>query len=306
MSVTVVGSANLDIVYRVERIPHGGETVLASASTRNPGGKGNNQAVAAARAGADVTFVAALGSDDAAQLLVDTLDSCGATSMVRRIDAATGTALITVDDGGENAIVVDQGANAHLVELTADEKRAVSAADYLLLQLETPLATVTQAARVAREAGTPVVLNAAPITELPGELLALVDVLIVNEHEAAELARQLGGEMPTGDLTVDAARSLAVTLTEQVGAVVVTLGGAGALVLPSHDADAAHVPARRVTAVDTTGAGDTFCGALVAALDDGRELVDAAGFATAAAGLSVQSHGAVPSIPERDAILAAL
>ncbi|MDQ1575245.1 MAG: ribokinase [Microbacteriaceae bacterium] len=310
MSVVVVGSANLDLVYRVERIPGPGETVLATGYESNPGGKGNNQVVAVARAGASVTFVAALGRDSAADEIVASLDASGVTQLLRRVDAPTGTALITVDGSAENTIVVNSGANALLRDLDEGELAAIAQADLLLLQLETPLETVIEAAVVAREAGTTVVLNAAPIQSLPTELFDSVDLVIVNEHEAAQLARGVhpGIEIPETLHTADAAH-IADVLTGLGVAVIITLGAEGALVsVPGEPA--AHVPGIRVKAVDTTGAGDTFCGALIAALDarashgaDRRSrpeldtLVRAAEFATAAAALSVQRVGAVPSIP---------
>jgi ribokinase len=310
VSVVVVGSANLDLVYRVERIPGPGETVLAIGYESNPGGKGNNQVIAVARAGAPVAFVAALGRDSAADEIVASLDASGVTQLVRRVDAPTGTALITVDQTAENTIVVSSGANAMLRDLDADERAAIEQADLLLLQLETPLETVIEAAAVAREAGTTVVLNAAPIQSLPTDLLESLDLLIVNEHEAAHLARGVhpGIEIPEILHTADAAH-IADVLTGLGVAVIVTLGAEGALVAVPGE-PAAHVPGIRVKAVDTTGAGDTFCGALLAALDarlheggDRRSrpeldaLVRAAEFATAAAALSVQHVGAVPSIP---------
>lgn len=316
MSTTVVGSANLDLVYRVERIPSPGETVLAASSDAVPGGKGNNQAVAAARAGAEVTFVVALGRDAAGDRLAAEARAAGVRVLDRRVDAATGTALITVDAAGENSIVVDSGANARLRELTAAEREAVTAADVLLLQLETPLETVVEAAALARAAGTLVVLNAAPVRSLPPALLDDIDLLVVNEHEAVLLAPGAGSP-----------REAAVALAGDARAVVLTLGGEGALVVVP-GADPVAVPAHRVAVVDTTGAGDTFCGALAAELDrsvtgggraassrrfaagsDGAPnaldgLVAAARFASAAGALAVQRAGAVPSIPTIEEIRA--
>lgn len=278
--VVVVGSANLDLVYRVAALPAPGETVLASGAAKHPGGKGNNQVIAAARAGAPATFVAAIGADADGDHLVSVLEEAGVRLLLRRPATPTGTALITVDDVAENSIVVNSGANAELVDLTADELAAVAAADVLLMQLETPLPTVTAAATAARDAGTIVVLNAAPFQPLPPELLDHVDVLVVNEVEAAAL----------GDDQLD-----------RVPECVVTLGARGALVRDRTGAETT-VASPRVEAVDTTGAGDTFCGALAAALHEGRGLADAARFAVAAGALSVQREGAVSSIPTRDEI----
>jgi ribokinase len=349
MTVTVLGSANLDLVYRVEQIPAPGETVLATGFAQHPGGKGNNQVIAVARAGAPVTFVAALGSDAAAATLTEQLHADGVSTLIRTVDAPTGTALITVDDRAENSIVVNSGANALLVDLDEREEQAIRDADVLLLQLETPVDTVQRAAQVARDAGTTVVLNAAPILDLPSAVLEALDVLIVNEHEAAALARFAGidavvRERTSGDDSADpehgsdaetallrSHRRLAAALTELVPVVVVTIGAAGVVVAQRGADGTRHVAGRRVTATDTTGAGDTFCGAFVAALDasgadasradasradatsdatsridairlDGDALERAALFATAAAALSVQRSGAVPSIPNRQEI----
>ena len=297
-SVIVVGSANLDRVYRVPRIPAPGETLLATAASEHPGGKGNNQVIAVARAGAPVAFLAALGSDAAGNRLVRTLADAGVVDLTRRVDAPTGTALITVDDAGENTIVVNAGANALLTDLTAAERAEIESADYLLVQLEIPLDTVLAAARVAHAAGTTVVLNAAPICDLPGELLDLVDLLVVNEHEALILA---GASNVDDSPVVAFAMKVADTLLARVASVVVTLGSAGAVVA-NRDTTPRHLQAHRVTAVDTTGAGDTFCGALVASLCEGRTLYEATGLAGIAAAISVQREGAVSSIPTRDEI----
>jgi ribokinase len=306
MSVVVVGSANLDLVYRVERIPAAGETVLATGSDSAPGGKGNNQVTAAARAGADASFIAALGADAAGDRLVASLVESGVALHVRRVDAPTGTAIITVDDHAENAIVVDSGANAALLGLDDAERAVIAGADVLLLQLETPLETVVSAAAAGRAAGTIVVLNAAPIRQLPRDLLDHVDVLIVNEHEAAHLVSDL---RDAGRVDADPA-ALAATIGELGLAVIITLGARGAFVSVPGEGDA-HIAGLSVDAVDTTGAGDTFCGALVAELEragaavpDLSTLVRCAEFATAAAALSVQRHGAVPSIPTLDEIRA--
>lgn len=281
--VVVVGSANLDLVYRVASLPVPGETVLASGSSRHPGGKGNNQAVAASRAGAPTSFVAAIGDDAVGDELVSVLREAGVELHLRRPSSPTGSALITVDDRAENTIVVDSGANAELVDLDDDERAVIAGAGVVLLQLESPLATVEIAARTARRAGALVVLNAAPFRSLPGGLLASIDVLVVNEGEAEAFGVERRFD----------------------GAVVVTLGARGAQVREP-GVEPVDVPAAPVSPVDTTGAGDAFCGALAAGLVEGRSLVDAARFATVAAGLSVQRVGAVTSIPHRDEIDAAL
>lgn len=288
-SVIVVGSANVDQVFRVERIPSPGETVLSTGFSTARGGKGQNQAVAAARAGAPTAFIAALGddafgSDTRAGLIDDGVDVTG----VRSLDAATGTALIAVDSVGENTIIVEAGANRLLVDLQSADAAAIAASSVLAMQLEIPLGTVIAAARIARAADTTVMLNAAPIRDLPAELLSSLDILVVNEHEASHLA----GERDWRELT------------EQVPVVVVTLGSEGALLL-RRGSDEVRVAAPSVHAVDATGAGDTFCGAFAAGLAEDMELEQALRFAVTAASLSVQSYGAVPSIPLRARIDAA-
>ena len=278
--VVVVGSANLDQVFRVTAIPRPGETVLSTGFATAAGGKGQNQAVAAARAGASTALIAALGRDAFGDGILAGLEADGIDSaLVRRVDAPTGTAVIAVDDGGENTIVVQAGANALLLDLGDDDDAAIRAASHLVMQLEIPLETVLHAATVAHDNSTVVVLNAAPVRDLPDELLAVVDVLVVNEHEAAMLA-------PAGDVAALAP------------VVIVTLGAAGA-VLYRAGAEEARVPAPRVEAVDATGAGDSFCGALAAALAAGDSLAASLTFAVTAASLSVQRPGAVPSIPFR-------
>ena len=285
-AVVVVGSANVDQVFRVTAIPAPGETVMSNGMSTARGGKGQNQVVAAARAGASAAFIAAVGDDafgasTRAGLASDAVD----TALLRTVDSPTGTALIAVDDSGENTIIVEAGANAALVGLTDADAVAIAEASVLVMQLEIPLETVTAAAVHARSAGTTVVLNAAPIRDLPVELLAAVDVLVVNEHEATHLAR--GRDIAT-----------------LAPVVIVTLGAAGARL---HNAGRETVAAApRVLAVDATGAGDTFCGVLAALLAEGAPLEAAMRHAVAAASLSVQSAGAVPSIPWRAAIDAAL
>ncbi|MET3768319.1 ribokinase [Marisediminicola sp. UYEF4] len=285
--VVVIGSANMDIVVTVDRAPSPGETVLADPAALYPGGKGLNQAVAAARAGAPTTFVGALGTDDHGDALAGVLaaDGIGA-DLVRRSTAPTGQAFIVVDGNGENTIIVASGANATMLTLTSEARTAIAEAAVLLMQLELPLPIVLEAAAAARRAGTTVMLNAAPARQLPDELLDNLDYLIVNEHEACLVA---------GDDDLDRASG---ALAARVPRLIVTLGSRGS-VLYAGRAEAGRVAAPVVTAVDTTGAGDTYCGAFAAATAQGSELIVAAAFATAAAALSVQTLGAVPSIPTR-------
>ncbi|EAR25150.1 ribokinase [marine actinobacterium PHSC20C1] len=292
--IVVVGSANIDQVLRVERIPSPGETVLSHGLSTALGGKGQNQAVAAARAGVATTFIGAVGADGFGEMVRAGL-SCDAidVSHLKTTDKPTGTALIAVDGTGENTIIVEAGANTDVANLTNDDVAAISSASALVMQLEIPRDTVTEAARIARAAGTQVILNAAPIQVLPRELLDNVDVLIVNEHEAAELARD-------NDLAPEL-EGLGERLLALIPTVIVTLGSKGAS-LHREGSQPVMVPAHRVTAVDATGAGDTFCGAFAAGLVEGMEADDALRFAGAAASISVENHGAVPSIPYREAI----
>ncbi|ROQ57251.1 ribokinase [Rathayibacter sp. PhB152] len=306
MSLVVLGSANLDHVHRVARIPAPGETVLALDSRTFPGGKGLNQAVAAARTVAGSSFVTSLGRDAAGDELAGLLAEEPLQLHARRGDERTGTAQITVDDSGENAIVVDSGANAAFTDLTAAEEALIAGASALLLQLEIPVPTVLAAARAGRAAGTTTILNAAPIGPLPEELLAELDVLIVNEHEARELGAERG--IAAADDT-----ALAVALTALVPVVLVTLGADG-VVVAVRDREPVRAPAFRVSVVDTTGAGDTFCGVFAARLaaggerlDDPAALVELVRWATAAAAISVTRAGAAVSTPtagETEAFLA--
>jgi len=290
--VVVVGSANVDLVLPVERIPRPGETVLARGLSRGPGGKGANQAAAAARAGAATAFAGCLGDDESGAMLRAELTAAGVgLDLVRTTETPTGTAIICVDDSGENAITVAPSANGELV-LDAAALEAVRAAAVVLLQLEIPRATVREAAR----AGRYVVLNAAPAAPLDDDLLSDVDLLVVNEHEAAVVSG------------VDAAAGVAASgeaLLRRVPAVVVTLGGDGALVL-RRGAEPVRLPGHAVPVVDTTGAGDTFCGVLAATLSRGAELPDAVRRANAAAALSVGAPGAMTSVPSAAAIDALL
>ncbi|WP_341358380.1 ribokinase [Georgenia sp. M64] len=289
-TVVVVGSANVDLVVDVPRHPAPGETILGGNLRRTPGGKGANQAVAAARAGgADTWFLGALGRDEAADLLLDSLTGAGVrTDLVARTEEPTGTALIWITDDGENAIIVAPGANA---EVTVDAAAAgrLAVADVVLAQLEIPLETVVASAR-ARRGGARFVLNAAPSRDLPAHVWAEIDVLVVNEHEARDLA----GPDPVGHHGNPG--GLAAALLERVPAVVVTLGGDGALVA-ERGSEPETVTAPAVTAVDTTGAGDTFCGVLAAALADGASLADAARLAAAAGALAVTRPGAQNAVP---------
>jgi ribokinase len=292
--VVIVGSANMDVVFTVERMPAPGETLLADSAQRHPGGKGLNQAVASARSGAPTTLIGALGSDTFGDSLMDAMTASGVSGgLVRRTDRDTGQAFILVDHAAENLIVVASGANATMTSLTGPEQDAITASRVLLMQLELPMPVVVQAATAAKSAGCAVMLNAAPATALDDELLELLDYLIVNEHEAC----LIGG---SDDLAIASS-----TLATRVDTVIVTLGARGSLLYKAGELVASVTPPL-VDAVDTTGAGDTFCGAFASAIAEGRGLADAVRFATAASALSVERMGAVSSIPPRAIIEAKL
>jgi len=294
-AVVVLGSLNRDLVTRVERLPGPGETVSAPRLEQGAGGKGANQVVAAARAGARVRMVGAVGDDDAARLVLAPLEEAGVdTAGVRRVEGGTtGTALVCVDEAGENTITVVPGANAHLVD--EDVRRACSGlggGDVLLCQLEVPLAVVAAAAGSASEEGALVVLNAAPADPSVLPVLDDVDVLVVNEHEA----RLLSGS----DDPVAAAASLADRFDLTC---VVTLGAQGARSCrPGEEPFAVAAPA--VQAVDSTGAGDSFVGYLVAGLAAGLDVADALPDAVAAGALAVTRPGAMVAVPRRDELSA--
>lgn len=286
-AVAVLGSANMDLVAYAKVAPRLGETVTGESFRTVPGGKGANQAIAAARAGGAVTMIGAVGDDDFGVRLRAALDGSGVdTCRLRTVPGPSGIAQITVDGAGHNAIVVVPGANGTVTALTPEDEAAIGAAGALLLQLELPLPGVLAGARAARERGVRTVLTPAPAQPLPGELLALTDLLVPNEHEAAALS----GE---GD-----PRSAARALLDAVPEVVVTLGAAGCL-HAVRGREVLAVPALEAKAVDTTAAGDTFVGALAVALGEGRPAREALHWATAASALSVEREGASSSMPLR-------
>ena len=296
MSVCVVGSLNVDLVVGVRRLPAPGETVFGGSPQRHAGGKGANQAVAAARLGQDVTMVGRVGADEGGDFLLAALRDDGVdVRHVERMDGApTGLALITVDEAGENTIVVSSGVNALVgvadVEAAQD---VIAGAGVVLLGHEVPPDATAAGAATAR--GT-VVLNPAPARPVPDAILSRVDVLVPNRGELGTL---LGAPEP---VTIGDATALALAL-QGPRAVVVTLGSEGALVV--ENGQAAHVPAVPVEAVDTTAAGDAFCGALADALARGAGVLDAATWAVRAAALATTRHGAQPSLPTRAEVEAA-
>ncbi|OGB58100.1 MAG: ribokinase [Burkholderiales bacterium RIFOXYD12_FULL_59_19] len=279
--ILVAGSANLDFVVRAQHIPAPGETVLGQSFTTYPGGKGANQAVACARAGgAPTAMLLALGDDAHALPLLASLENAQVRlHTVRCPDQATGCAFICVADNAENAITVAPGANLHLQSQHLPELQGVS---HLLMQLEIPITTVTAYARRAQAGGVQVVLNAAPAQTLPPELLQAVDLLVVNEGELRALVSE-------GGTVVTMLRQIAVPT------VVVTLGQRGCIAR-QHDGFVLQ-PAFNISPVDTTAAGDTFCGTLVAHLGRGETLAHALRTASAAAALACTASGAQSSIP---------
>lgn len=299
MGIVVLGSANVDVVIGLERIPAPGETVITKTSDRGRGGKGNNQAIAAARAGAPTGFIGAVGSDATGEFLLAGLSEAGiGTELVRRCeDVTSGTAYVMVDRHAENAIVVVAGANGRLTELTGAEHRALQQADVLLMQLEVPMRTVVDAARTTRAAGGYVMLNAAPYADLPDELVDNLDLLIVNEHEAA-----LAAGVKEGARSPD---ELADIITRRIPDVLITLGAEGSM-LARRGQQPVRIRAPKVQAVDTTAAGDTFVGAYAAATVRGLDEHGCLQFASSAAALAVQRPGAVASIPHLADIDAAL
>lgn len=294
-SIVVVGSLNADLVVRVPRFPAPGETLTGSSFARFPGGKGANQAYAAARLGGHAAMVGQVGADDLGAWLTSHLASGGVDTRDVRVDnaATTGLALITIDERGQNEIVLVPGANGTFgPDCVAGAAATLAQARVVLLQLEIPLESVGAAARAARQAGAYVVLDPAPARPLPAELLATVDLLTPNESELAALTGggDLGGE--------DDVRARAEALrTIGVRSVLVKWGARGARLFDESGARA--WPARSVTAVDTTAAGDTFNGAFAVALAEDRDVDEACRFAVAAATLSVTRPGAQPSMPSR-------
>jgi ribokinase len=295
-AVTVVGSLNLDLVVGVQQLPGRGETVVGTSTTTGPGGKGANQAAAAGALCTDVAMVGRVGDDSVGRRLVADLADRGVltTAVLVTDDVPTGTATVAVEDGsGENLIVVAPGANAAVMPADV-EIRVVREADVVLMQLEIPLETVQAAARFA---GGLVVLNPAPPTTLPRDLIERVDVLVPNEWELARLAGVEPAERSPDELA-----ELARGITDRD--VVVTIGSRGAVVIAGSEIDVLEPPA--VEAVDTTGAGDCFCGALCVALARGEDLRVAVRYAVTAAALSTTAPGARGLLPDDSAVRQAM
>ncbi|GAB3550764.1 ribokinase [Arthrobacter tumbae] len=294
-SVVVVGSINADLVVTLERHPQPGETLLGRTMTVMPGGKGANQAVAAAKFGAPTTMIGAVGQDAYTDVALSGLHSAGVkTDRVQRVGTTTGVAIVEVDDGGENTIVVIPGANGEVTPaLVASAADLISDAGVLVLQGEIPAASV--AAAVASATGR-VLINLAPVIELDRETLLRAHPLVVNEHEGALALEQLtGAAQPAGPEPSNHAETARALLDCGFSSVVMTLGGAGALLADS--SGVLEVPAPSVAVVDTTGAGDAFVGALAARLVAGDALPEAVGVAVRVGAFAVGAEGAQPSYP---------
>lgn len=294
MKIIIIGSSNTDMVAKTTHLPAPGETVLGGDFFMAPGGKGANQAVAAARLGGNVTFIAKLGNDIFGKQAISQYEKEGIDTKYIVTDAAepSGIALITVDANGENCIVVASGANVHLKpnDIRPAEKE-MGNTSCILMQLEIPLETVQYVTRKAVEKNIPVILNPAPAQPLPDELLQHIHILTPNQKEAEKL---------TGIPVVDNASAEAAAqalAAKGIRIVIITLGKSGALILDQGQIE--WVPAPEVHAVDTTAAGDVFCGSLAVALSENKTIKDSVTFACAAAALSVTKMGAQTSAPTR-------
>jgi ribokinase len=295
--IVVVGSSNMDLVVKAPRIPSVGETILGGDFLMTPGGKGANQAVAAAKLGGEVYLVAKLGNDIFAEQSLANFEkvSIRTTYVTRTDEAPSGVALITVDPAGENVIVVAPGANGTLSPEDVEKAQsAIASSGALVAQLEVPLETIKSAARLAHDSGVPFVLDPAPAQKLSAELLAMVDVLTPNETEAQILT----GLKVTDENSARAAAGK--LLACGVKAVVLTMGAKGFLLCDNECTE--FVSAMKVDAVDTTAAGDAFTGALAIGLARGEALRDAALFANHVAALSVMKMGAQFSMPSAEQV----
>ncbi len=295
--ILVVGSSNTDLIIKVPEIPRPGETLLGGELQTFPGGKGANQAVAAARGGGDVVFIASVGNDNygAESIKGYKLDNINTENIKICKNIPSGIAMITISDGGENAITVASGANAELKPEDLDEaEEAFHEAEYMLVQLETPLDTVQKAVEICADFETKVILNPAPAAELPDEIISRIDIITPNETEAERL---------TGVKVQDEkdARKASEELHNRgINTVIITLGSQGAFLSDRITGVSKTVPGFKVEATDTTAAGDVFNGQLAVALAEGLSLEDAIRQAHAAAALSVQKLGAQSSIPRRE------
>jgi len=290
--IVVVGSLNMDLVVKAPRMPVAGETIHGEDLRNIPGGKGANQAAAAVKLGSKVALVGRVGDDAFGPRLIDNLKQLGVNTNHVRIDAeaATGTAIIIVNEGGENSIVVSPGANGRVAKEDIDRiDKLLDQAKYLLLQFEIPLEAVQYAIEVASRKKVKVIFNPAPAKKLPPEILTKVDFLVPNETETKLLT---GLEVKDLNSAEAAARKLAEL---GISVVIITLGEKGALFVAGNEA--IHIPAQKVKVVDTTAAGDAFIGGLATALVKGYALKDAVKYASCAGTLAVTKFGAQTSLP---------
>jgi len=292
-NILVVGSLNADLVVRTPRFPQPGETISGEDLQVIPGGKGANQAVAAARLGANVSMLGRVGKDNFGDFLLENLKSNHVdTTLIQRDDASTGTATIIVDSNGQNSIVLSAGANGKVSSADV-EHASFSTFDLLLLQLEIPTPTVYSATQLAKQNGVRVILNPAPAKELPNELISLADFIIPNETELSLLTG-----MNVNDVS-SAERAARILLEKGVQNVIVTLGSKGALIVNSEISK--QVDTYPVDVVDTTAAGDAFIGGFAVALDS-SSLLDAIRYGCACGALATTKFGAQPSLPTKEAV----
>lgn len=295
--IMVIGSSNTDMTVVADRLPVPGETVLGGKFAMGPGGKGANQAVAAQRLGGNVSFICKVGKDIFGENAIRHYNNEGMdTTGIMLSEQPSGVALISVDTHAENCIVVASGANGDITEADIESHRKeIEAASILLLQLEIPVEAVVRAAKIGHEAGVYVVLNPAPACDLPEEIYQYLSLIIPNQTEIALMTGIEARDEEGAAKAVEALRS------KGVQDVIVTMGSKGSMVY--HQGQATFVPSKKVNAVDTTAAGDTYCGGLCVALSEGKDIIEAARFATASSALTVQKRGAQDSIPYRKDII---
>lgn len=297
-SILVIGSLNMDLVVQASRMPLAGETLAGNKFQMIPGGKGANQAVAASRSGADVQMIGCVGQDAFGGVLLQSLEQAGVkTAAINRLgDTSTGTATIIVEENGENRILIVPGANGLVTpELVNEKLKVINKPGYILLQHEIPLDTIHSVIRYAGLHGIPVGLNPAPFYPVPAEILARLDLLVVNETEASGFTGMTVSGRQSAGAAAEMVRAAGVKL------VVVTLGADGALLAAPEGL--LYQPAFKVNAVDTTAAGDTFIGSFTASLIRGSNLQDSLRFASAAAAIAVSRSGAQSSIPTENEVM---